>query len=95
MGIRRKGELQFMVNWLANDEPTHDATDGLLDAWAEGSKDQYDVLFPDGSNFLGLRVEHRSEGSGRRRPGGQHQRSPERWSDHHPVTGSERSQHPF
>ena len=30
MGIRRKGELQFMVNWLATDEPTHDATDGLL-----------------------------------------------------------------
>ena len=52
MGIGRKGELQFMVNWLATDEPTHDATDGLLDAWAEGSKDQYDVTFPDGSNWL-------------------------------------------
>lgn len=52
MGIRRKGEMQFMVNWLATDEPTHDATDGLLDAWAEGSKDRYDVEFPDGSNWL-------------------------------------------
>jgi hypothetical protein len=52
MGIRRKGELQFMVNWLAVDEPTHSADSGLLDAWAEGSKDRYDIEFPDGSNWL-------------------------------------------
>lgn len=52
VGIRRKGELQFMVNWLPNDEPTHDATDGLLAAWATGSKDEYQILYPDGAVWL-------------------------------------------
>jgi len=51
VGIRRKGELQFMVNWLPFDEATHDATDGLLDAWATGSKDKYDIEFPDGATW--------------------------------------------
>lgn len=52
VGIRRKGELQFMVNWLPSGETTHDATTGLLDAWATGSKDRYDILFPDGASWL-------------------------------------------
>lgn len=52
VGIRRKGDLQFMVNWLPSGESTHDATDGLLDAWATGSKDRYDIDFPDGSTWL-------------------------------------------
>jgi hypothetical protein len=51
-GIRRKGELQFMVNWLPSGESSHDATDGLLAAWAEGSKDLYEIDFPDGSAWL-------------------------------------------
>lgn len=51
-GIRRKGELQFMVNWLPSGEETHDATDGLLDAWAQGSKDLYEIDFPDGAVWL-------------------------------------------
>lgn len=46
VGIRRKGELQVMVNWLPSGEATHDATTGLLDAWATGSKDRYDVFGP-------------------------------------------------
>lgn len=52
VGIRRKGELQFMVNWLPDGESTHDATSGLLEAWAAGSKDRYDILFPDGAQWI-------------------------------------------
>lgn len=52
VGIRRKGELTFMVNWLPSGEATHDATTGLLDAWATGSKDRYDILFPDGAQWI-------------------------------------------
>lgn len=51
VGIRRKGELQFMVNWLPADDATHDAEEGLLDAWATGSKDEYEILFPDGASW--------------------------------------------
>jgi hypothetical protein len=52
VGIRRKGELQFMLNFLPSGEATHDATTGLLDAWASGSKDRYDLLFPDGAQWI-------------------------------------------
>jgi hypothetical protein len=52
VGIRRKGELQFVVNWLPSGEATHDASTGLLDAWAQGSKDEYVIEFPDGATWL-------------------------------------------
>lgn len=52
VGIRRKGELQFMLNFLPSGEATHGATTGLLEAWATGSKDRYDIEFPDGSSWL-------------------------------------------
>src|SRR3954468_9772878 len=52
VGIRRKGELQFMLNFLPYAEATHDASTGLLDAWADGSKDEYQILFPDGAVWL-------------------------------------------
>lgn len=52
VGIRRKGELQFMVNFLPSGESSHDASDGLLDAWAQGSKDLYEIDFPDGAVWL-------------------------------------------
>jgi hypothetical protein len=52
VGIRRKGELQFMVNFLPSGEATHGASTGLLAAWGTGSKDRYDILFPDGSSWL-------------------------------------------
>jgi|SRR6185436_4552971 len=52
VGIRRKGELTFMVNWLPFSEDTHDASTGLLDAWATGSKDLYEIDFPDGAVWL-------------------------------------------
>ena len=45
-----------MVNWLASGEgsDTHSAvdSDGLLTAWAEGSKDLYEIDFPDGAVWL-------------------------------------------
>lgn len=47
VGVRRKGELQFMVNWLPSGDSTHNATTGLLEAWATGSKDRYDVFGPE------------------------------------------------
>jgi hypothetical protein len=46
MGIRRKGELQFLVNWLPSGDATHDANTGLLTAWATGSKDRYELYGP-------------------------------------------------
>src|SRR3954470_22253003 len=52
VGMRRKGELQFMLNFLPFAEPTHDASTGLLDAWATGSKDRYNIEFPDGAAWL-------------------------------------------
>jgi hypothetical protein len=52
VGIRRKGDLSFMINWLPSGEATHGATSGLLEAWATGSKDRYDILFPDGSQWI-------------------------------------------
>lgn len=48
-GIRRKGELTFMINFLPSGEITHSAQfsgSGLLDAWATGSKDLYAIHFP-------------------------------------------------
>lgn len=51
-GIRRKGELQFSMNFLPSLDPTHDANTGLLKAWADGTKDQYQILFPDGAVWL-------------------------------------------
>lgn len=52
VGIRRKGELQCMINFLPSGESTHDASTGLLEAWAEGSKDKYELLYPDGAVWL-------------------------------------------
>src|SRR5687768_11054527 len=52
VGIRRKGELQFMVNFLQSGEATHGTSDGLLAAWAAGSKDLYELEFPDGTEWI-------------------------------------------
>src|SRR5687768_9104494 len=39
VGIRRKGELQFTVNFLPSADESHNSVDGLLQAWATGQKD--------------------------------------------------------
>lgn len=52
VGIRRKGELGFQINFLPSGDSTHDANTGLLAAWASGQKDEYRILFPDGAVWL-------------------------------------------
>lgn len=52
VGIRRKGELQFAMNFLPSGDATHDASTGLLKAWADGTKDLYEIDFPDGAVWL-------------------------------------------
>lgn len=52
VGIRRKGELGFLVNFLPGDDPTHDSATGLIKAWNDGSKDRYNILYPDGSDWM-------------------------------------------
>ncbi len=52
VGIRRKGELSFTVNWLQSGEVTHGTTSGLLKAYTDGSKDLWGLYFPDGSTWL-------------------------------------------
>ena len=49
VGIRRRGDLQFTVNWLQSGETTHGTVSGLLKAFTDGSKDLWTVTFPDGS----------------------------------------------
>jgi hypothetical protein len=51
VGIRRKGELTFNVNFLPSGEVTHGTVSGLLDAWATGSKDHYEIDFADGATW--------------------------------------------
>jgi hypothetical protein len=53
VGIRRKGEMQFMLNFLPSGESSHYAVNasGLLTAWATGSKDHYEVDFADGATW--------------------------------------------
>lgn len=52
VGIRRRGELTFTVNFLPSGDATHGAQTGLIQAWADGSKDLYQVTFPDDSAWL-------------------------------------------
>ena len=52
MGIRRKGELTAQINYLGGSEPTHGSASGLIKAWVDGSKDLYQIDFPDGASWL-------------------------------------------
>jgi hypothetical protein len=52
VGIRRKGELQFMLGFLPSGEASHNAVAGLMKAWADGTKDEYEIDFPDGATWL-------------------------------------------
>jgi hypothetical protein len=51
VGIRRKGELQFELGFLPSGESTHDNVAGLMKAWSDGSKDLYEIEFPDGASW--------------------------------------------
>lgn len=52
VGIRRKSELGFSVNFLPSDDATHDSATGLIKAWNDGSKDRYNIEYPDGSDWM-------------------------------------------
>lgn len=52
VGIRRKGELGFMVNFLPSGESTHNSATGLIKAWNDGAKDRYNLDYPDGSDWM-------------------------------------------
>jgi hypothetical protein len=52
VGIRRKGEMTFKVNWLVSGDVTHGPSSGLQSAYANGSKDTYKVTYPDSSSEL-------------------------------------------
>jgi hypothetical protein len=52
VGIRRKGTLDFTLGFLPSGEATHNAVAGLMKAWADGSKDRYEVTFPDGAKWI-------------------------------------------
>lgn len=52
VGIRRKGELQFVMGFLPSGEQSHNAVAGLMKAWADGSKDEYVIEYPDGATWL-------------------------------------------
>lgn len=49
VGIRRRGDLTFNVNFLPSGAVTHGNASGLIKAWTDGSKDLYEIDFPDGS----------------------------------------------
>lgn len=52
VGIRRKGDLTFMINYLGSGEVTHGSASGLVYAWQNASKDLYRIDFPDGAYWL-------------------------------------------
>lgn len=51
VGIRRKGEMQFMLGFLPSGEASHNAVAGLAKAWADGSQDLYEIEYPDGATW--------------------------------------------
>jgi hypothetical protein len=51
VGIRRKGDLTFGINFLPSGDATHGAVSGLLKAYQDGSKDLWQGVYPDGSSW--------------------------------------------
>jgi hypothetical protein len=95
VGIRRKGELQFMINFLPSGEASHSAVNssGLLTAWATGTKDRIRDRFPGrrGVVILGLRDEHRCQAAGRRRAGSVRQHPSVGRHEHAAVSSEQRA----
>ena len=52
VGIRRKGDMTFMINYIGSGEITHGAQSGLVYAWQNASNDLYLIAFPDGATWL-------------------------------------------
>ena len=51
IGIRRKGDLTFGINFLPSGDASHGTSAGLMKAWVDGSKDLYQGIYPDGSSW--------------------------------------------
>ena len=49
VGVRRKGDLSFSINFLPSGDATHGKASGLIKAWVDGSKDLWSGHYPDGS----------------------------------------------
>ena len=82
VGIRRKGELQFMIGFLPADEGSHDAETGLMQAWADGAQDLYEIEFPDASSWLfsGFVTNIAPKAPGRWWLRSERQHPPQRWA---------------
>jgi hypothetical protein len=52
VGIRRKGEMQFQIGFLPSGDSTHGPLSGLIKAWHDGSKDCYEIAYPQGEGGL-------------------------------------------
>lgn len=52
VGIRRKGDMTFQINYLGSGEATHGSSSGLVKAWQDGSNDLYQIDYPDGARWL-------------------------------------------
>ncbi len=52
VGIRRKGDMTFLINYIGSGEATHGAASGLVYAWQNATKDLYQIDFPDGARWL-------------------------------------------
>jgi hypothetical protein len=51
LGIRRKGDLQFGINFLPSGDATHGKASGLIYAWQNGTKDLWQGIYPDGASW--------------------------------------------
>ena len=51
-GIRRRGELQFGINFLQSGEVTHGQASGLLYSYMNKSNDSWTIAFPDNSTWV-------------------------------------------
>lgn len=52
MGVIKRGEATFPINFIPSGEATHDATTGLLKAFADKSLDGYRITWPDTSTWI-------------------------------------------
>jgi len=50
VGIRRRGEMTFTVNFIPSGETT--AINGLIQAWSNGTFDAYVLTYPDATRWV-------------------------------------------
>lgn len=52
VGRRRRGDMSMTINFLPSGEATHGAASGLIRAHIDGSRDRYNLVYPDTSNWM-------------------------------------------